>query len=140
MNKLSSQIFVLVVLIFVMLSTACDENNNMIEPPLLGDPVECPCFSEQEVKDEVDSFDPEFRACESGTGELTIALPDDNNFTVICKDFEFNTPGCFCDKNQQNQMNTAAQMTLSEDEYDSCTKILEDVINDNFLMCIPAEE
>lgn len=112
----------------------------IFDTPDLGDPVECPCFTETEVKDEVDSFAQEFRVCVEGTKEITIALPDDNNFTISGKDKEFGTLNCVCNKNQTSDMDTQNQMTLSEDEYDSCTKILEKVIDESIFRCEPAEE
>jgi len=130
MKKPGSLLLLLATLCFMMNSTSCDENNNTMDP-LLGEPEECPCFTEEEVKDSVDKFAQEFRACVVGTDEIGIALPDNNNFTVVCKGFEYNTAKCYCNKNQVDEMDMKNQMALSEDGYDSCSKILEKVIEED---------
>lgn len=130
MNKLGL-LLLAVFLSFIVFSISCDDNDNTTDPPLLDDPEACPCYSEMEVKDAVDSFVQEFRVCVVGTDEISIALPDNNNFTVVCKGLQYNTANCYCNKNQTSEMDMENQMTLSEGEYDACSMVLEKVIEED---------
>ncbi len=129
--ELGPSILLAVFLSFVALSISCDDNNNTTDPPLLGDTEECPCFTEMEVKDAVDSFAQGFRVCDVGTDEISIALPDHNNFTAVCKRLEYNTANCYCNKHQTSEMDMENQMTFSEGEYDVCSMVLEKVIEED---------